>query len=133
MFRKRYTPFFSTLLEWGSLFLFGAAGYGCLELLWRGRTHWTMLLAGGLCLCLLRSISRLPLAFGLQCILGAAAITGIELAIGLVCNRLLHWEIWDYSDRWGNFMGQICPGYCLLWLAIAAAALGAMRCFDRPE
>ena len=29
------------------LFLVGAGGYCLLELLWRGRTHWTMALTGG--------------------------------------------------------------------------------------
>ena len=30
------------------LFLIGSFGYGSLELLWRGFTHWTMALTGGL-------------------------------------------------------------------------------------
>ena len=33
-------------------FCLGAAGYGLLEYLYRGRTHWTMLLAGGAALVL---------------------------------------------------------------------------------
>ena len=36
---KKYALFFSI----------GGAGYGLLELLWRGYTHPTMLLAGGIC------------------------------------------------------------------------------------
>ena len=31
------------------LFPIGSAGYGLVETLWRGHTHWTMLVAGGVC------------------------------------------------------------------------------------
>lgn len=32
-----------------SVFSIGAVGYSLLEILWRGNTHWTMTLAGGIC------------------------------------------------------------------------------------
>lgn len=35
------------------IFLSGAGGYYAIELAWRGRSHWTMALTGGTCLCLL--------------------------------------------------------------------------------
>ena len=31
------------------LFLFGGTGYALLELLWRGFTHWSMFVLGGVC------------------------------------------------------------------------------------
>ena len=34
-------------LQTPAVFALGAAGYAALELLWRGRTHWTMALTGG--------------------------------------------------------------------------------------
>ena len=37
------------VLEYGCVFAAGGLGYGGLELLWRGRTHWSMLLCGGVC------------------------------------------------------------------------------------
>ena len=41
------------MLERASLFLLGGGAYAALELAWRGTTHWTMFLTGGVCLCLL--------------------------------------------------------------------------------
>ena len=41
------------MLERLSLFCLGGGAYAALELAWRGTTHWTMFLAGGVCLCLL--------------------------------------------------------------------------------
>ena len=39
------------MLERASLFLLGGGAYAALELAWRGTTHWTMFLTGGVCLC----------------------------------------------------------------------------------
>ena len=109
------------------LFLFGGLGYGLLEVLWRGHTHWSMLLCGGLALLLLRRISRSTLPFLVQCIAGAACITGLELVVGLILNCWLKLEIWDYSMLWGNLWGQICPAFSAVWLALSAAMLLLMR------
>ena len=99
-------------------FCLGAAGYGGLECLYRGRTHWTMLCAGGLC----------PLA--LRCLAGAGFITGFELAVGLLCNRLLGWRVWDYSAQWGNLWGQVCPRFSAYWYLLCLALLPVL---DRAD
>lgn len=44
------------------------------------------------------------------------AMTLIELVAGLIFINGMHIKLWDYSDRWGNFKGVICPLYSLLWL-----------------
>ena len=38
--------------------VFGGVAYGLIELLWRGRTYWTMVLTGGACYTLLGGIYR---------------------------------------------------------------------------
>ena len=45
------------VLEYGGVFTAGGLGYGGLELLWRGRTHWSMLLCGGVCAVLIYLIA----------------------------------------------------------------------------
>lgn len=104
------------------LFLFGAAGYSMLEILWRGYTHWTMALAGG---AVMVGLDRLrgkvrgegPFA---RCLCGAACITAAEYVVGCTVNRVYHMDVWDYSGEKGNVQGQICPKYAALWLALAA-------------
>lgn len=113
--------------EHTATFAIGALGYGCIEILWRGHTHWTMLLCGGVALLLLRRISRTALPFLTQCALGGASITGLELSAGLVVNRALHWGVWDYSARWGNVLGQVCPLYSTLWFLLCIPVLGVLR------
>ena len=106
-------------------FLFAAGGlsYVGLELLWRGRSHSSMFLAGGLCLLLIGHLEevepKLPLP--LRVLAGVAIITMVELGTGLLFNR--SYQVWDYRSQPGNFLGQVCPQFCLLWLPISWLAL----------
>lgn len=44
-------------------------------------------------------------------------MTLIELVAGLIFIRGMHIKLWDYSNRWGNFKGVICPLFSLIWFA----------------
>ena len=46
------------------------------------------------------------------------SLTLIELIAGLIFIKGMHIKLWDYSDRWGNFKGLICPIFSLAWFAI---------------
>lgn len=50
----------------------------------------------------------------------AAAMTLAELVTGLIFAEGMKVRLWDYSDRWGNFRGIICPLFSLIWGAIGA-------------
>ena len=110
-------------LKYGILFSLGGLAYVLLELLWRGRSHISMFLAGGASLLLIGRLNhaqpKLPLP--LRAVAGAGIITMVELAAGLLFNR--DYGVWDYRDRWGNYMGQICPLFSLLWVLLAAVVL----------
>ena len=101
------------------LFCLGGALYVGLEFLWRGFSHISMFLAGGLCFLLIGHLGevkpRLPLP--LRILAGAGIITMVELGTGLLVNR--NYTVWDYRGQPGNFLGQICPAFCLLWLPIS--------------
>ena len=100
-----------------ALFAIGGGGYVGLEMLWRGRSHVSMFAAGGMCFLLLGAMRRISLPGRL--ILGPAAITAVELAAGLLVNR--DYTVWDYRAMPGNFLGQICPAYCFLWIPLSLA------------
>ena len=44
---------------------------------------------------------------------------------GLLVNR--DHRIWDYRDRRGNILGQICPLFTALWIPVTVAAMGLYR------
>lgn len=109
------------------LFYLGGCLYVGLELLWRQRSHPSMFLAGGLCFVLLGQLRKLPGRF--HALIGAAVITAVELAVGLAVNR--NYSVWDYRAQPGNFMGQICPLFALLWIPVGAAAMYLYRNLER--
>ena len=110
------------LLRKPILFAVGGMGYVLLEFLWRGWSHISMFAAGGVCFLLLGRLEetepKLPAA--VRPLAGAAIITMVELAAGLAVNR--DYAVWDYRDRPGNFCGQICPLFSVLWIGVAWAA-----------
>lgn len=111
-----------------SLILFGIGGviYVLLELLFRGRSHWSMAVLGGVCfLCIGTINEHVPWSLGLiwQMLLGAGIITVLELVTGLLVNVRLGWGVWDYSNMPLNLWGQICLPYCLLWVLISLPAI----------
>lgn len=115
------------LWEAAALFLLGGFGYVGVELAWRGHSHWVMFLAGGAGLWLLQTLANQPCPLWVAAARGAAGVTAGELAAGLLCNRLLGMQIWDYSARWGNVAGQICPQYCLYWFLLCGWIVVVLR------
>ena len=104
------------------LFYTGGMVYLSLELLYRGRSHGSMFLAGGLCFLLIGHMNRVEpkLPLPLRAIVGALIVTTVELGTGMVFNR--QYQVWDYRDQPGNFMGQICPLFSALWIPLSLAA-----------
>ncbi len=111
--------------EYTLVFLIGGTGYGLCELLWRGYTHPTMFLLGGVCfLCLYAGNKRyFSLPFAVRCICGGVVITSLELVTGYVVNILLGMNVWDYSDMPLNLYGQVCPRFLLAWMLLCVPAL----------
>lgn len=110
----------------GLIFLTGSCAYPTLEMIWRGRTHYSMAIAGGVCLYLINKICCEKLSdhsLYLRCIAGATIITGVEFAAGLIVNDILRFNVWDYSGMPLNIMGQICLPYSLLWIGLSLPAM----------
>ena len=113
------------------IFALGGGCYVGLELLWRRRSHISMFAAGGVCFLLLGRIRQMRLPGLLKPLAGAAVITGVELGTGVLVNR--DHRVWDYRGLPGNFRGQICPLFSLLWIPVAALAMGLYGCMERKS
>ncbi len=108
------------------LFLIGGAAYVGVETLWRGFSHPSMFVLGGLCFVLAGLINEvLPwyLDLSLQALLGAALITAAEFICGLIVNLWLGLGVWDYSALPFNLLGQISLQYFLLWIPLSVLAI----------
>lgn len=109
------------------LFFVGGRVYTWIELLWRGRTHWTMFILGGICFVILGLLNeyKIPWHWCLlrQAVVGACIITAFEFVAGCIVNLLLGWNVWDYSGLPFNLFGQICLYYFLLWIPLSAICI----------
>lgn len=108
---------------WSAQFHLGGACYGFLEILWRGYTHVSMLLVGGLCFWLLVCISKTRCNFVLKCVLGGLCVTALEFFAGCIVNLWLGLNVWDYSAEPCQFLGQVCLRFSLLWCGLCAVIL----------
>ena len=111
--------------EYAAVFAAGACLYSLIEILWRGHTHWTMAVAGGVCLALIHAVNERHRDLGLlaRCGLSSFLITAVEFAAGWILNVRLGMAVWDYSDKALNVMGQICPEYWAYWYFLSIPAI----------
>lgn len=116
------------MIVWQELLISAIGGiiYILIELLWRGRSHISMFILGGLCFWIIGRLDQSrPVPVASQAILGACTVTVLEYLTGLVVNRWLQLNVWDYSSLPLNLHGQICLPYFLLWIPLSAAAVFA--------
>ena len=108
------------------LFLIGGIAYVGIELLWRGYSHWTMFILGGLCfICcgLLNEIIPWEMVLSKQMLMGAVIVTLLEFLTGMIVNVKLGWNVWDYSNLPLNICGQICPIFFIAWYYVSGLAI----------
>lgn len=108
------------------LFLIGGLIYVCIEILVRGFSHWSMFIVGGLCFVIIGLLNEFytwKMLFQTQCLIGAVVITVLEFISGYIVNIKLGWDVWDYSDRVFNLMGQICLKNSIYWIFLSGIAI----------
>lgn len=117
------------LKRFGLFFIIGSLGYGLIEILWRGHTHWSMLIAGGIAFVMFSVVAdrlyALPIA--LKAIICAVGITFIEFIFGVIFNLVLDMHVWDYSGIPFNLFGQVCLRFSLMWMGLSLAVLPLAR------
>lgn len=103
----------------------GGLLYVGIELVWRGRSHWSMFLLGGLCFAAIGMLNegKSPPPMPVQMLLGAGIVTVAELVVGLIVNVWLGLGVWDYSHMPMNLWGQISLTYSLAWFALSGVAV----------
>ncbi|WP_294148197.1 hypothetical protein [uncultured Clostridium sp.] len=110
------------------LILFDTGGllYVILELLWRGWSHWSMFILGGICFIALGLINEVfpwDMPLWKQMLTGACLVTALEFMTGCIVNLWLGWDVWDYSNLPGNILGQICPQFFVVWIFVSLGGI----------
>lgn len=120
---------FMKFMEYAVIAAFGGMVYCMIEVMYRGFTHWSMAIVGGLALVLvgllnecncMRKVGLIP-----QMIIGALIITALEFVSGCIVNLWLGWNVWDYSEVPFNVLGQICIPFTFFWFLLSGVAIVA--------
>lgn len=104
----------------------GGLLYICCELFFRGHSHWTMFIVGGICFVLIGTINELipwEMPIWKQAIIGMTIITLIEFVSGCILNVWLKLDVWDYSNLPFNLLGQICVPFSIVWFFISLVGI----------
>ena len=108
------------------LAIIGGLIYILIELIWRGHTHISMFILGGICFVAIGLINELfswELGLVWQSVIGTVIVTVLEFITGLVVNIWLGLGVWDYSNMPFNLLGQICLPFAFAWVALSAIAI----------
>ncbi len=116
----------STIQAYVIMFLTGGFLYVGIEILQRGYSHISMLLAGGLCFLLVGVMENIlgdSASLVGQMVICGLMITTVELLVGMLVNQKMHLGVWDYSKQQYNFKGQICLLYTNLWILLSGPVI----------
>ncbi len=114
------------LIKYLVLFLLGGYTYYGIEILWRGYSHYSMIICGGICFIyagLQNEQVEWDYPFWKQVLRVEAFILSAEFITGCIVNLWLGLDVWDYSGLPGNILGQTCPQFALLFLPLSAIAI----------
>lgn len=112
------------------VFVLGGSAYGLMEILFRGHTHWTMVITGRRLYIDAVPVVRLADEHTADLSRRPAElfiVTAYEFCVGMIVNVRLGWQVWDYSTLPGNIMGQICPVFTTAWFLLCLAFLGIVK------
>ena len=116
----------NSFIKYFILFLIGGISYFFLEILYRGYSHLSMIIVGGLCFLFIGSIDKIlnrniPLIF--QMLLSVLIVDILELISGIILNKVLLLNVWDYSNLKLNFLGQISLISSIGWFFLSIIAI----------
>lgn len=115
-----------SILKYFILGWFGGSTYCSLEVIFRGRSHWSMVVLAFILFLLIGSLNNLfpwGMSLAKQGIIGACMVTVLEFITGCIVNIWLGWNVWDYSNMPLNILGQVCLPFSLLWILLSIVCI----------
>ena len=108
------------------LFMIGGSMYYIVELLFRGYSHWSMFILGGMCF-YYAGIQNEYVSWNYplwkQLIKVESFVLISEFITGCIVNLWLGWNVWDYSNLAGNILGQTSWQFALLFIPLCLVAI----------
>ena len=114
------------LSEYLFLWALGGTLYYSFEMIFRGFSHWSMFVLGGICFVFFAQQGmwtgwRAPLWKQVSwCVI---FVTACEFITGIIVNKIMHWNVWDYTDQPFQIMGQICLPFVIIFSGLCALGI----------
>jgi len=108
------------------LFTLGGSLYYSFELFFRGFSHWTMFVLGGICFIFIfiqEKIAGEKDSLVVQITRCILFVTAMEFITGIVINKWLHMNVWDYSRLPFHLFGQICLPFMIIFSGLCTIAI----------
>ena len=124
--RQKINKILLSIIKYSILFFICGLSYYFIEIIFRGYSHWSMIIDGGLCGVLIGGLNNWypwNLSILKQMGISAIIITVIEYISGYILNIKLGWDIWDYSDLPININGQVCLLFTIVWFFLSLVAI----------
>lgn len=122
------------ILDRALVFGTGASFYSLLETIWRGHTHWSMSLTGGLVLLTVYTAERRTHhTLWRRCLRSAGIITAYEFVVGCLVNLRLGWQVWGLLLAAGECAGAGVPAFLLSVADALTACAAAVRLAAAPQ
>lgn len=105
------------------LWALGGCLYYSFELIFRGFSHWTMFVLGGICLLFIDiqgEIVHWDDSLAVQILRCILFVTAMEFTTGIIVNKWLALNVWDYSQLPFQLFGQICLPFAIIFSGLCA-------------
>ena len=118
--------FWKKVAEYAFLWILGGSIYFAFELIFRGFSHWSMFILGGICMMFFAfqgSASNFSEPLWKQVFRCTIFVISCEFITGIIVNKWLGIDVWDYSDMPLHLFGQICLPFALLFAILCTLGI----------
>ena len=112
--------------EYTFLWTLGGTLYYSLEILFRGFSHISMFILGGICMvffALQGSMSHWTESLWKQVLRCSIFVTSGEFITGIIVNKWMHLKVWDYTDQPFHLFGQICLPFAIIFSGLSTLGI----------
>lgn len=114
------------LSEYLFMWALGGCMYYGFELMFRGFSHWSMFVLGGICFLFFYiqgSMLHWEDPLWKQLIRCIIFVTSMEFITGIIVNKWLGLEVWDYTGLPFELFGQICLPFIVIFSGLCVIGI----------
>lgn len=108
------------------LWAIGGCFYYGFEIIFRGFSHWSMFVLGGLCFIFIYIQGKIVCwkdSLVLQTLRCITFVTAMEFITGIIVNKWLQLGIWDYTSMPFHLFGQICLPFAIIFSGLCIVGI----------